>query len=204
VSEPWRYGVAVVDQASMIIGFVEKPPMGEEPGNLINAGVWLFEPELVDAIPPGAVRVEETLFPSLVARGRPVLGYTSTGEWADIGTPATYLALNRSLVGRVPGRRLVHPETSVSEGAVVTDTCVGPGCRIGAGARVEGSVLWEGVTVGEGARVTGSVLANGVVVGEESIVDQCVIGADAMIPPRSVIPPVTSIDAGARYDAWND
>ena len=56
-------------------------------------------------IPPGAVRVEETLFPSLVARRRTVLGYTFGGIWADIGTPVRYLELNLARTPREQQRR---------------------------------------------------------------------------------------------------
>ena len=51
VHDPWDYGVAEVDDELRIHSFVEKPPQGEEPSNLINAGTWLWEPEMLDRIP---------------------------------------------------------------------------------------------------------------------------------------------------------
>ncbi|HMS58980.1 MAG TPA: NDP-sugar synthase [Tepidiformaceae bacterium] len=198
VTEPWRYGVAVVDERSMITGFVEKPPMGEEPGNLVNAGVWIFEPELVGQIPPGAVRVEETLFPSLVARRQPVLGYTGDGIWADIGTPQSYLALNQALLARAAGNA-VAATASVAAGAVVEGSAVGDGAVIGA-ASVSASVLWENVTVGDGASVAGSVLADGVVVGAGARVRGVIAGPGTIIAAGVAVPPGTLIDKDGRYD----
>jgi len=198
VTEPWRYGVAVVDERSMITGFVEKPPMGEEPGNLVNAGVWIFEPELVGQIPPGAVRVEETLFPSLVARRQPVLGYTGDGIWADIGTPQSYLALNQALLARAAGNA-VAATASVAAGAVVEGSAVGDGAVIGA-ASVSASVLWENVTVGDGASVAGSVLADGVVVGAGARVHGVIAGPGTIIAAGVAVPPGTLIDKDGRYD----
>lgn len=198
VTEPWRYGVAVVDERSMITGFVEKPPMGEEPGNLVNAGVWIFEPELVGQIPPGAVRVEETLFPSLVARRQPVLGYTGDGIWADIGTPQSYLALNQALLARAAGNA-VAATASVAAGAVVEGSAVGEGAVIGA-ASVSASVLWENVTVGDGASVAGSVLADGVVVGAGARVRGVIAGPGTIIAAGVAVPPGTLIDKDGRYD----
>ncbi len=198
VTEPWRYGVAVVDERSMITGFVEKPPMGEEPGNLVNAGVWIFEPELVGQIPPGAVRVEETLFPSLVARRQPVLGYTGDGIWADIGTPQSYLALNQALLARAAGN-VVAATASVAVGAVVEGSAVGDGTVIGA-ASVSASVLWENVTVGDGASVAGSVLADGVVVGAGARVRGVIAGPGTIIAAGVAVPPGTLIDKDGRYD----
>ena len=203
VSEPWRFGVAAVDRNSMITGFVEKPARGEEPGNLINAGVWLFEPDLLDAYPTGAVRVEETLFPSLVARGQPVLGYTAPGTWADIGTPPAYLALSRELVAQ-RGNSVVDERSQVAPDASILQSVVGPDGRIGAGVSVVDSLLWEGVVVGEEATIAGSILADGVVVGEGAILEGVVAGSGAVIAPGARLSAGTSIDAGARYDADND
>ena len=45
------YGVAEVDDDLRIRSFVEKPPKGSEPSNLINAGTWLWEPEILEMIP---------------------------------------------------------------------------------------------------------------------------------------------------------
>ena len=47
VDDPSQFGVAVVDADGLVTGFVEKPPPGTEPGRLVNAGVWIFEPQLV-------------------------------------------------------------------------------------------------------------------------------------------------------------
>lgn len=200
VDDPSMFGVAVVDAESMVTGFVEKPPPGTAPGNLVNAGVWIFEPGLVAEIPPGPVRVEETLFPSLVARGRRVLGYRFEGIWADIGSASRYLALNQALVARA-GASIVAPEASVSGLAVVDLSSAGTGCVIGDGAEVRGSILWERVTVQAGARVVNTIVADGVMVGEGACLEGAVVGSGATIRPGAKVPPGTLIEPGARYDA---
>lgn len=200
VTEPWRYGVAVVNDDSMITGFVEKPPMGDEPGNLVNAGVWIFEPELVAQIPPGAVRVEETLFPSLVGRRQPVLGYQAPGLWADIGTPGAYLELNGALVAR-GGGSIVSGDAVIAAGAVVEGSSLGAGCAVEEYARIDGSLLWERVSVAADAEVSASILADGVRVGRGAIVRGVVVGSGAEVAARVVVPPGSSIEPGERYDA---
>ncbi|MEO6399070.1 MAG: NDP-sugar synthase, partial [Tepidiformaceae bacterium] len=156
VSDPSSFGVAAVDSESLVTGFVEKPPPGTEPSNLINAGVWIFEPGLVGEIPNGPVRVEETLFPSLVARRRRVLGYEFSGIWADIGTPARYLALNQALLSG--GANAIHEAASVDPTASVESSSVGKRSTLLPGCRVEGSILWEGVDIGSDAVVARIVL----------------------------------------------
>lgn len=191
------YGVAVCDAGGLITGFVEKPPPGTEPSNLVNAGVWIFEPGIVDEIPPGAVRVEETLFPSLVARRRTVLGYQFAGEWADLGTPARYLTLSKALLGF---RNEVGPGAKLSATANVTGTAVGSGTQISMGATVEDSILWESVEVGPGARVIGSILADGVNVGANAVLTGVVAGRGAIVAAGAVVPSGTALEPGARYD----
>lgn len=195
--DPSAFGVAVVDAEGLVTGFVEKPPRGEAPSRLVNAGVWIFEPGLVEEIPPGAVRVEETLFPSLVARRRRVLGYRFAGHWADLGTPQRYLDLNLGLLGE--GSEIAGDARAVP-GAEVATSAVGSRCRIEAGARVIDSILWEGVEIGRGAVVERSILADGVVVGAGARLASVVAGKGARIAAGAEVPPGTLIDAGGGYD----
>lgn len=199
VAEPSNYGVAVVDTSGMVTGFVEKPPLGTAPSNLVNAGVWIFEPGLVQEIPPGPVRVEETLFPSLVARRRPVLGHVFDGLWADIGTPDRYLELNVALAARAGGS-VVAATAELPGDVTVEASSVGPGCQVGAGTRIIESILWEGVRIGRGAMVKRSVLADGVQVGDGAHLNGVVAGAGASIAPGAVAPPGTKIEGGMTYE----
>ncbi|MGI8926812.1 MAG: sugar phosphate nucleotidyltransferase [Tepidiformaceae bacterium] len=203
MDDPSPFGVAVTGADGLVTGFVEKPPRGSEASKLVNAGAWIFEPGLVDEIPAGAVRVEETLFPSLVARGRRVLGYRFDGIWADFGTAARYLELNQALVSR-QGRSYIAGGVPVAPGAQVRESSVGAGCVIGKGAIVSGSVLWEGVRIEADATVDGSVLADRVSVGAGARLSGAVVGSGAMIAERAVAPPGTSIEPGARYDGADD
>lgn len=197
IPDPSPFGVAVVDDGGLITGFVEKPPHGEAPSNLVNAGVWIFEPGLVDEIPPGAVRVEETLFPSLVARRRTVLGYEFHGNWADLGTPNRYLDASRMLLGM---RNDIAPGVKLSATGNVTGSAIGAHSQLQMGSTVQSSILWQNVTVSPGAEVTDSILADNVVVGINAVLRHVVAGRGAQVAAGAVVPPGTSIEAGGRYD----
>ncbi len=173
VDDPSQFGVAMLDDEQWIRGFHEKPPRGQAPSNLVNAGAWIFEPEAVAMIPDGAVRVEETLFPSLAERGR-LLGYQFNGPWADIGTPERYLALNQLLAVR--GFDSDTEGATVDPSAVLIASSAGPGSVIAEHALIEGSVLWENVRVGAGASVVNSIVADGVSIGAGATLDGVVIG----------------------------
>lgn len=197
LSDVSSYGVAVCDESGLITKFVEKPLPGTAPSNLVNAGVWIFEPGLVDEIPPGAVRVEETLFPSLVARRRTVLGYEFAGTWADLGTPARYLALSKELL---QFRNEIAPGTRLSATANISGTAVGEGSHIAMGATVQSSILWEGVFVGPGAHVSDSILADSVTVGAGAVLSGVVAGRGSIIDAGVTVPPGTTLEPDAQYD----
>ncbi len=202
VPDPSEFGVALVSEDGWVTGFVEKPPRGAYEHALVNAGVWIFERHLVEQIPSGPVRVEETLFPSLVGRGRPVLGYTFEGLWADIGTPARYLDLHRRLLRRGP-ERLLAPGCEVDGSASIELASLGEGCRVGPQAAIRESVLWERVAVEAGAVVEGSIAADGAVIGRGARVVDSVLGANSSVAPGSIVEGMR-VPPRARYDGAHE
>ncbi|MDY6778858.1 MAG: sugar phosphate nucleotidyltransferase [Candidatus Nanohaloarchaea archaeon] len=80
------YGVTRL-KGNKIIGFTEKPDQDEAPSNLINAGVYILEPEVIDMLPSEDEQQQvdvEDLFDQLAER-RKLKGYVYEGEWRDVG-----------------------------------------------------------------------------------------------------------------------
>jgi len=76
-----------LDACGRVIRFAEKPPEGLA-GGLLNAGVYLLEPEVFDAIPAGrAVSLEREVLPRLLAEGCTVAGAILKDGFVDLGTP---------------------------------------------------------------------------------------------------------------------
>src|SRR5512136_741066 len=97
VEDPTRYGVAEIADDDRIIRFIEKPQKGSAPSNLINAGVYVLNPEMLRLIPKGRrVSMEREIFPRLAADGR-LYGHRVQGLWMDVGKPEEYLQTNRIL-----------------------------------------------------------------------------------------------------------
>ena len=86
VDDPTHYGVARLD-GSRIVEFVEKP--SNPPSNLINAGFYILEPEVIDMIPDGFSMLEKDVFPKLAKMGR-LRGFPFAGQWFDIGNIERY------------------------------------------------------------------------------------------------------------------
>ena len=88
VSDPSQYGVARLDGAK-ILEFVEKPKKGEAPSNLINSGLYIMEPEVIDLIKPGFCMSEKDVFPILAKQGK-LFGFPFSGQWFDTGNMERY------------------------------------------------------------------------------------------------------------------
>ena len=93
VPDPQRCGLGELDAAGRIRRFVEKPPAGQLFTDLVNAGVYLLEPELLPLLPDQVpYDFGQDFFPLLVAAGVPLYGYLlAPGEYLlDFGTPENY------------------------------------------------------------------------------------------------------------------
>jgi mannose-1-phosphate guanylyltransferase len=197
VEDPSIYGVVPTDDSGRVQAFIEKPPPGEAPTNLINAGVYVLEPSVLDRIPAGEVwSIERATFPSLVEEGARLFAAPGDGYWMDIGTPQKYLQANLdALAGRFTAEGLtldaddvVSAGARVAEGARVSCSCLGSGVTIAAGAEVVESVLLPGATVGEGATVRRSVLGEGVTVRAGASVDGAAVGDRETVGEGSTTP----------------
>ncbi|MBN1175767.1 NTP transferase domain-containing protein [Candidatus Woesearchaeota archaeon] len=78
---PKDYGVVILN-GNRVYSFVEKPKENI-PTNLINAGLYIFEPEVINEAPEGYGRLEEDVFPKLANREE-CAGYVFYGEWQDV------------------------------------------------------------------------------------------------------------------------
>jgi mannose-1-phosphate guanylyltransferase len=202
VEDTSSYGVVPTTEDGQVEAFIEKGG-GDAPTNRINAGAYVIERELIEAIPAGrAVSFEREVFPSLVGDG--LYGFDAAGHWIDIGTPERYLEATWDLLaGRVRSSLPPRDETGslVYENCLLSGAHVGPQsvlgrhCSVGTDARVERSVLHERVHVGADAVVVEAVLAERVRVGERARV-----GPDVMVGAGAVIPPDTMLPAGARVE----
>ena len=88
VSDTQNYGVAHLS-GSRILEFVEKPKKGKEPSNLINSGLYIMEPDVINLIPKGFSMLEKDVFPKL-AKEDSLCGYPFSGQWFDTGNIQRY------------------------------------------------------------------------------------------------------------------
>jgi mannose-1-phosphate guanylyltransferase len=188
VDDPSAYGVVVVDGEGRVQRFVEKPAPGTEPSRMINAGTYVFEPDVLDVIPSGRkVSVERETFPILVERGT-LFAMATDDYWIDTGRPETYLKANLDVLdGRRMSMRvgMVAPGADVDPGAEILHSLVSSGSRIERGARVEDSVILPGAHVSHGANVRSSLVMG--FVGSDATVIDSVIGSDGRVESNATM-----------------
>jgi mannose-1-phosphate guanylyltransferase len=214
VEDPTAYGLVEVDHDMVVKRFLEKPAADEVTTNLVNAGIYVLEPEVLGMIPAGReVSIEREIFPELQAQGR-LRAHVSSSYWRDIGTPRSYLAASHDVLSGAVGTDRegfeyvdvdpsvdcgknvkLLPPLSVAEGCELDTlatiggrSALGRGCRVGRGAVVEGSIMLDGAQVEAGAVVRGSIIGRDARVGEGAIVrGLSVLGAGCVVGEGNVL-----------------
>jgi mannose-1-phosphate guanylyltransferase len=182
VDDPSSYGIVVLDRDTRIRAFQERPTRDEARSDLANCGVYVLEPELLDRIPSeGVVDFGRDIWPSLVAAGESVFGYTTSAYWNDVGDLDT---LRDGILDAVLGRvRIQLPGEEIAPGIWAED-----GCRINAAAQLDGPlILGRNVVIAEGAQLRGpAVIGAECRVGEQAAIRRAVLLPGSVVPDRGL------------------
>jgi mannose-1-phosphate guanylyltransferase len=214
VDNPSIYGVVETDAANMVKRFVEKPPPEKVTTNMINAGIYILEPSVLQRIPEsGFCMFERQVFPEMLLQKKSFLGYKSDAYWIDIGTPEKYMKANQDLLNRIPGRAIIMDnENTISESVKFTgpaligknchiaedaqvkgSTVIGQGCLIGNNTLIEGSIIWDGVNIASNSSIKNCIIGSNCLIGTANILENCVIGDNVAVKANSGIEPGSRI-----------
>lgn len=171
-----QFGVVDLQPDGRITKFVEKPPRHEAPSNLINAGAYCLEYEVLDYIPDDTfMSMEVKVFPRIIEEGKPFYGFTFTGYWIDVGRHESYIEVTQTLLrkhglpylaGESDIRGTLRESTvgdhSIIEKKAILDSCiVYNGCHIGEEVRMHQCIVADNCTVGAGAKLTNVIIGEG-------------------------------------------
>ncbi len=234
VEDPTAYGLVRLTPEHAVGEFVEKPSSDQLEGgaggagaatgqvggsrplhtytNLISAGAYVLEREVLELVPAGRnVSIEREVWPLLIGHG--LYGYPSESYWLDIGTPERYLQGTfdiiegkvRTAVGELVGSDYlsVAPDAQV-QGRVVPPAVLERGVHVAAGAQV-GSlvVLGQGVTIGAGATVERTVIMNGAEIGAGCTLRDCIVAAGCRVGEGTHITGSAVLGEGVTVGAHN-
>ncbi len=215
VADPSRYGLVRLAADGRVESFLEKPRPEEIDTDLINAGLYVLEPEALELVAPGGpVSIEREVFPKLAAEGS-VFGLALDGYWLDVGTPGSYLQAHRDVLERLfqtevgealgPDFMLVDPTAEVHSGArLVPPVYVGPQAVVAEGARLGSlAVLGAGSRLERGGVVENAVVGARVTVGEGATVVGSIVGDDAELGPGCELHNLAVVGPGSRVGGGN-
>ena len=164
VEDPSRFGVVELKNGE-IMKFQEKPERGTELSNLINAGTYLLELEILEMIPAEQkISIERDIYPKVAGKG--LHGFPFEGYFIDSGTPESYLEANFKSIGNngtashtgasIRGSVMIH------ENAKLKHCIIGPSAIIGPDVKLEKCVIRNSVILSE-VNGYGSVIENSII-----------------------------------------
>lgn len=179
VDDPRRFGVCEVTNGK-ITRLVEKPQ--DPPSDLALVGLYylrdsssLFESIRYvidnDITTKGEYQITDAL-QRMIEQGADFEPFT-IDDWFDCGKPEAMLETNRKLLEDVPGTQpaegvIIVPPVSISPGAEVVNSIIGPYVSIAERAVIHNSIIRDSI-VAEGAEIRNAML------------ESSLVGADAVV-----------------------
>ena len=198
VSNPSDYGMIETDENGYASAFTEKPEPEKVTTNYINAGIYVFEPHILDEIPSGeVVSIERDTFPSLLAKSMKIAVYKGGSYWIDIGTPEKYLKAHEDIMSGkcllagvdFGNLNIVKSGESFIDGTAKINgpVFIGHDVQIGAHTTIGPyAVIGDNANILHDGSITGSILWDHVRIGSYGAVDGSVVTSDCHVKRRSV------------------
>jgi NDP-sugar pyrophosphorylase family protein len=208
-----QFGVLELDGSGGVQRFLEKPAPEETDSHLVNAGILLLEPRVLERIPADAFfSFEQNLLPEMVRNDEPVYGLFDGSYWLDIGRPPFFRMANRHVLeqrvdwqpageevepGLWAGKNVqldgvvIHPAafgdgTVLEAGAQLFGrTVLGNNVEVREGVKLEDSVLFDDVQIAKGAEILNSAVCTGARIGEGVVLQNAIIGREAVVGARN-------------------
>ena len=193
VTDPRRYGSIIVEDG-IVKDIIEKAEV--PPSNIINAGAYILEPEVFEAIAEtkkssrGEYEVTDS-FKTLMKKSH-MYTYMMTGEWIDVARPWDLLEANRILMaglkadvkGDVSDRATVIGSIQVGKGTrvlpgsyIIGPAIIGEDCEIGPNAYIRPSTsIGNHCKIGAAVEIKNSIIMDRTNVPHLSYVGDSVIG----------------------------
>ncbi|MCX7910955.1 MAG: NDP-sugar synthase [Endomicrobia bacterium] len=191
-----EYGVVEIDEENKITNFYEKPSLDKVFTNLVNTGMYVFEPDIFKYIPKNRFYdFGSQLLPKLVKMSLPVYGYVMKEYWCDVGNLTEYKkAQHDCLDGKIkieipakevskkiwvgkntiiPKNAKLSPPCLIGDNVKIGNNCIigkytiiGNNCNIGNNVKIYDSILWENVIVKSNVNLNSCIIASSAVVSD--------------------------------------
>jgi len=164
-----EFGVVDIKRDGTITKFVEKPKAEDAPSDLINAGAYLLEPQILNYIEKDRlVSMEKEIFPQVIENTGRFFGFKFKGHWIDVGRISSYISVHTLLLEKQKKPFVTGKECTIN--GMLHQSCVGNAVRIGSRTRVDSSIVFDSTTIEDDVSL-----------------DHCVIGEDCEIGGGSIL-----------------
>jgi len=213
---PQNFGVVKVEKGR-VKAIIEKPRKPES--NLINAGIYIFKPEIYDAInkTEKSDRGEYELTDSILKLNYTYI-YKFEGFWSDVGKPWDLLTVNEEILKNT--KKHIAKRVKIEENVIIRDNVrvgegtrilpgtviegpadIGKDCKIGPCAYIrKGSSIGDNCHIGNSVEVKCSVILDNTNVPHLSYVGDSVIGEGCNLGAGTNIANLRFDDAVVRMD----
>ena len=173
--------------------FLEKPTSEQAFSNVINAGLYIIEPDVMSYVPKDTkFDFSKQLFPHLLELGLPMYGVKLDGVWFDVGTPdeliraQNYLVKNHeSLPFGLPKGQLIDNSAYLIDNSIshstLCRTVLSSNSKVGFDSELIDTIVMEGSTVGNNCSLIRTVIGENVIVDDNCDLVDCVIGDEVHI-----------------------
>ncbi len=215
VSNPRRYGVALIDKVSgKLLKIVEKPR--EPPTNLVNAGIYVLSTEISKYLSKLALssrgEYELTDAVNMLAKDNEV-STLKLSTWFDVGRPWSLLEINKYLLSNlrrglirgqvepnvtIKGPVIIEEDAEVLSGTyIIGPAYIGNRAVIGPNAFIRPySVILSSSRIGFNVEVKESIVMENVHVSHQSYVGDSIVGEGSNLGAGTIL-------ANLRFDSKN-
>ncbi len=181
-----EFGVVDILSDGRIKKFVEKPSKEEAPSNLINAGAYCMEYEILDYIPSNKfVSMEMDVFPKIVEDGKPFYGYAFNGYWIDVGRHSSYIEATKILL-KEKGLRYASGENCSIEG-ILRNSTVGNNCKVKKNSVLKNCIVYNNCEIEENVEMENCIVADRCKIGKNVRMKNVVVGEGEIIEDGKII-----------------
>ncbi|NDJ76308.1 MAG: glucose-1-phosphate thymidylyltransferase [Chloroflexi bacterium] len=169
VPNPSAFGIAELDGDQRIKRLVEKPK--DPPTNLAIAGVYVFQPDIFDAInhikPSWRNELEITdAIQYLLEQGNTVIPYVVEGWWIDAGKPNAIVLANQLVLENLPFSPANNDDERIQGESAVSHRVV-----LGEGSRIIDSVIRGPVIIGNNVTIRNSYIGPYTSIGDDVLIE---------------------------------
>jgi mannose-1-phosphate guanylyltransferase len=182
-----------------VVRFKEKPKAEEAFSNVINAGLYIIEPEALALVPEGEkYDFSKQLFPKLLEMGWPIYAKKIDGVWFDVGSPGELIRAQQVLMssrdslpfpmpkGKVIGSNGFEFEDSDSKGEN-QGSVISSGVCTGEHSIISNSLIMSHSVVGDNCKIEKSVIGQNVSIEDSCSLSNCVIGDNVVVEKGTIL-----------------